>query len=93
MAASKAPVLSFSAPVKEPLTWPKNSEAASSRGMVPQSTATKGLPARLLLRWMSCATCSLPVPLAPLTSTDMLVGATSRTYSYSRREASLCPSM
>ena len=45
-----------------------------SRGMAPQSTATKGFPARRLPRWISCATCSLPVPLAPFTSTDMSVG-------------------
>lgn len=81
LAASKAPVLSPTAPVNDPLTWPKNSEAASSRGMAPQSTATNGFPARLLWRWISCATCSLPVPLAPFTNTDMFVGATSRTYS------------
>lgn len=36
---------------------------------------------------------SLPVPLAPLTSTDILVGATSRMCSYNCRAASLRPSM
>ncbi len=36
----------------------------------------KRLSARLLSWWMRCATYSFPVPLAPLISTDILVGAT-----------------
>ena len=48
LASTKALVLSLSAPVKEPFTWPKNSEAASSLGIEPQSIAMNGLSARLL---------------------------------------------
>lgn len=48
LAATNAPVLSVSAPVKEPFTWPKNSDAANSLGIEPQSTAINGLSFRLL---------------------------------------------
>lgn len=34
--------------VKEPFTWPKNSDAANSLGIEPQSTAINGLSFRLL---------------------------------------------
>ena len=43
LAVSKCPFLSETAPVKAPLTAPKNSEACKSLGMLPQLTATKGL--------------------------------------------------
>ena len=66
-------------PVNEPFTCPKNSDAARSLGIEPQSMAINGLPLRLLSSWMRCATYSLPVPLAPFISTDICVGATRRT--------------
>jgi len=37
--------------------------------MAPQLTATKGLAARGLARWMAWASSSLPAPLSPSSST------------------------
>ena len=58
---------------------PKNSDAANSLGIAPQSIAIKGLSERLLSWWIRWAMYSLPVPLAPLISTDIGVGATNFT--------------
>ena len=63
--------------INAPLTCPKNADGASSLESEPQSTATNGFPARLLLSCSWCAICSLPVPFSPNISTLMSVGATS----------------
>lgn len=68
-------------PRESSLDIAENSEAATSRGMAPQSRAKNGLSARGLSSWMRRATYSFPVPLAPRMSTDMGVGATSDTKS------------
>jgi hypothetical protein len=44
--------------------------------MAPQLTATKGPPLRGERRWISRATTSFPVPVSPVTSTEMSVEAT-----------------
>ncbi len=49
-----------SAPVNAPLMCPKNADSANVGDNEPQSTATKGLSARLLCAWR-WAICSLPV--------------------------------
>src|SRR5690606_19499087 len=92
VASSNWPVLSFSAPVNDPFTWPKSSLDASSLDNVPQSIETNGLPARLLFWWIARATYSFPVPLSPRISTDISVGATNAIYSCSLRAAVLDPS-
>ncbi len=64
------------AEVKAPFTWPKSSLSIKFSGMAPQLTATKGPEARLLRRWISRASSSLPVPVSPVISTLMSVAAT-----------------
>lgn len=72
----KYPFLALSAPVKAPLTYPKNVDGASYAESEPQSTATKGLPERLLFSCRWWAICSLPVPFSPSISTLISVAAT-----------------
>ena len=48
-AISKCPIFRSKAPVKEPFSCPKSSLADNSREIAPQSIATKGPDARLLL--------------------------------------------
>ena len=93
LASSKCPFLSPIAPVNEPFTWPKNSLEAISLGMAPQSTAINGLFRRSLFRWIDLATTSLPVPLSPIISTDISVGATKLMNLLKRLEAGLIPSI
>ena len=76
-ASWKYPFLALSAPVNAPLTCPKKVDGASSLVSEPQSTATKGLPARLLLSCRWWAICSLPVPFSPNIITLISVAATS----------------
>ena len=72
---SKSPALASTAPVKLPFSWPKSSLSMSPSGMAPQLMATKGWSRRSLRPWMVRATTSLPVPLSPVTSTVVRVGA------------------
>ena len=72
---------------------PKNSLEAISLGMAPQSTAIKGLLRRSLFRCISFATTSLPVPLSPIISTDISVGATKLINLLSFLDAGLTPSI
>ncbi len=78
-ASSKRPAREYTAPVKEPFSWPKSSLSSSVSGSAAQATFTKGL-LRLGLFWCSAwAKSSLPVPLSPRRSTDDVEGATCRT--------------
>ena len=74
-ATSKSPGFASTAPVKLPFSWPKSSLSMSPSGMAPQLMATKGWSRRSLRAWMLRATTSLPVPLSPVTSTVVRVGA------------------
>ena len=76
-AVRNSPALSLSAPVNAPFRCPKNSDAASSSGTVPQSTGTYGLFHLWLRSCISCATCSFPVPDAPRSNTEMSAHAIS----------------
>ena len=67
--------MASTAPVKLPFSCPKSSLSMSPSGMAPQLMATKGWSLRSLRAWMLRATTSLPVPLSPVTSTVVLVGA------------------
>ncbi len=75
-ASSKRPTRSFTAPVNEPLAWPKNSLSKSDPGMLAQFTFTKGPRARALCAWTATANTSLPTPDSPSRSTEELVSAT-----------------
>ena len=74
-ATSISPFLFESAPVNAPRIWPKSSESSSVSESAPQLRATKGRSFRGELTWMARATSSLPVPLSPVISTVLLVGA------------------
>ena len=71
-AASNRPARSRSAPVKAPFRQPKSSLSSRVSGKAAQFTATKGLAARGLPRWMARAISSLPVPVSPEISTVAL---------------------
>src|SRR6267143_888165 len=75
-ASSNRPRRRCNAPVKEPFSWPNNSEAIKSRGIAAQLTLTKARDERRDLRWIARATSSLPVPVSPVTITVASVGAT-----------------
>ena len=64
-AASNNPMDSESAPVKEPLVWPKSSESKRVSDKAPQLIARNGFSARKLSLWIARATSSLPVPVSP----------------------------
>jgi hypothetical protein len=64
------------APVKAPFTWPKSSLSIRFSGMAPQLMVTKGPVRAGERRWISLAISSLPVPVSPVMSTLMSVGAT-----------------
>src|SRR2546422_368639 len=68
-AAEKSPIVSATAPVKAPFTWPKSSDSMSVSGIAPQLTDTNGPLRRGLSSWNARATSSLPVPLSPVTRT------------------------
>ena len=65
-----------SALVKAPLVWPKSSLSIRFSGIAPQFTATKGPSRRDESSWMRRALTPLPVPLSPVISTVLSVGAT-----------------
>ena len=91
-ASSQNPCFLLSAPVNAPFSCPNRVEEASSFESRPQSTATKGPAARLLLACIFSAMCSFPVPLSPSINTLMLVGATSLILRFISRKAALCRS-
>ena len=68
-AAWNSPLWLLTASVNAPFMWPNSSDSSNASGMAPQFTATKGLWARGLARWMACASSSLPEPLSPCSST------------------------
>ncbi len=77
-AISSRPVLSRSAPVKEPFTWPKSSLSSRLAVRAAQLTATNGCPG-CRRRCTARAATSLPVPVSPATSTGLhWLAATSR---------------
>ena len=59
--------------------WPKNSLPDNSGVMVVQSTMTRSFLARRSSSWTRRATCSLPVPLSPISSTAALVNRATST--------------
>ena len=70
-----APILSLTAPVKAPFTWPKSSLSIRSRGMAAQLIGTNAPFFCLLSLWMASAQTSLPVPLSPVMKTVAELGA------------------
>ena len=74
-AAWNLPCLFATAPVNAPFTWPNSSLSSRFSGIAPQLIVTNGLPARGERRWISRAISSLPVPVSPVISTEMSVGA------------------
>jgi hypothetical protein len=75
-AAAKSPCLSRTAPVNDPLVWPKSSLSSRVSGSAPQLIERNGPSARCERLWMYRATTSLPVPLSPWINTVDPVGAT-----------------
>ena len=75
-AVSNIPFLSETAPVKEPLTWPKSSLSRRFSGRAAQLIETKARSCRRLLAWIARAASSLPVPLSPVIRTVESVEAT-----------------
>ena len=75
LASSKRPLRAATAPVKAPRAWPNSSLSRRVSLMAAQLTLTKGLSARFELAWIARATSSLPVPLSPVMSTVVSVGA------------------
>ena len=65
-AFSSMPGLSRYAPVKEPFTWPNNSDSSSVSGRPAQLTVMNGRSERSLCAWTLIATSSLPTPLSPV---------------------------
>ena len=65
------------APVNAPRTWPKSSDSSSVSGIAAQFTLMSGMSRCAERWWMRRATISLPVPVSPVTSTVLLVSATS----------------
>jgi hypothetical protein len=64
------------APVNAPRSYPNSSLSKSVSGIAVQFSDTNGFCARELLRWMSSATSSFPVPVSPVMSTFVLERAT-----------------
>src|SRR6266446_3434059 len=75
-ASSKHPVRRSKAPVKAPFSWPNISLSIRVSGMAARLIGTNGLFRRGLSSWTVRATNSLPVPLAPVISTEAVLGAT-----------------
>lgn len=76
LASSNIPLRSLTAPVKAPRAWPNSSLSSSPSASAEQLTATNGRERRGLSSWMARAISSLPVPVAPRSSTVLSVGAT-----------------
>ena len=73
LAASTAPFLSETAPLKDPFMCPKNSDSNNSPGIAAQFIAIKGASFLALKLCKYCAQTSLPVPLSPVTNTLALL--------------------
>ena len=80
-----------STPVATPRSMPKSSDSSRVSGSAAQLIATNGFSARSLRAWIMRATSSLPVPLSPVTSTEICEGATRDTRSSTRRAAGESP--
>ena len=74
--ARTAPARRRSAPVKAPFSCPKSSASTSVSGIAAQLTATNGPSRRGDRACRARAKSSLPVPLSPVSSTVLSVGAT-----------------
>jgi len=68
-ASSNRPSRRCNAPVKEPFSWPNNSEAIKSRGIAAQLTQTKAREERRDADGSRAQPSSLPVPVSPVIST------------------------
>jgi len=75
-ATSNSPRFLAIAPVNAPRSWPNSSLSISSGGIAAQLTLTNAPADTVLLRWIARAISSLPVPLSPVISTRLRVGAT-----------------
>ncbi len=75
-ANSKRPARRCIAPVKDPFSWPNNSEEISPGASAAQFTLTKARPDLCDRLWMARAISSLPVPVSPEINTVESVGAT-----------------
>jgi hypothetical protein len=75
-ATSNKPRFFATAPVNAPRSWPNSSLSINSGGIAAQLTLTNGPFETALLRWIARAISSLPVPLSPVISTRLRVGAT-----------------
>ena len=81
-AAATLPIVSRTAPVNAPWTWPNSSLSNNSAERLGQGTVMKGPAARGLRAWMARARTPLPVPLSPrnriVASLAAVLKATSR---------------
>ena len=68
-ACSKRPLRNACAPVKEPFSWPNNSDSNNSFGIAAVFKAMKALSERGLCLCSERATSSLPVPDSPVIKT------------------------
>ncbi len=75
-ASSKRPIRCAVAPVNAPFSWPNSSLSISVGGSAATFTLTSGRSARGLFAWIAWANSSLPVPVSPVRSTAVSVGAT-----------------
>ncbi len=68
-ARSKRPLLSATAPVNAPFSWPNSSLSIRFPGRAPQFTLMYGPSLRGDEKWIASAIISLPVPVSPRRST------------------------
>jgi hypothetical protein len=71
-AVSSRPGLALMAPVNEPFSWPNSSLSNSDSVSAAQLSLTKGLSARGEALCTASASTSLPTPVSPRSSTEML---------------------
>ena len=93
LASSKRPCLVWKAPVKEPLVWPNSSLSRRLSTKAEQSTGTNSFFALSLRVWIARATSSFPVPLSPVRSTVLSLGAARLMVEKTSRIAGLFPTM
>ena len=74
-ASSNSPFFGYTAPVNAPFTWPNRFDSSRSGGRLPELTVMKARSARVEFWCSARATSSLPVPLSPLISIVVRLGA------------------
>ena len=93
VASSNRPTLRLTAPVNAPFSWPKSSLSTRPAEIAPQLTVTIGRSLRALRLWIARAISSLPVPVSPVMSTVVSVGATCSTCRSTRCSTGLRPTI